>query len=467
VVATGAGPTHQLAEFVAGLGFQDLPPEVVAQAGQVILDAVGCAAAAWREDPRKARVAADLAEEFRATGQATVIGAGRTHAALAALANGLLVNAADNDDTHKRALLHVGSVVVPAALAVCEARGLGGPELIVAVVAGYEVAVRVGMAVMPSHYRFWHSTATNGTFGAAAAAARAMALDAGAVRTALGFAGTQAAGLNTFFETGDDTKSLHPGKAGLNGVLAARLAALGATSPPTILEHPKGYLAAYSAEPKPSLLTDGLGSRWEILENGFKFYPSILASHSPIGATLELVGRHAIAPERIRRITNHTYGTVKSHFSSKDVETSMAARLSVPYCIAVAAVDRELTQRQFRPERFRDTLVRRVLDRTEIVVDPGLDALYPEKFPARVVIEMEDGQRFEASVMYPKGDPRNPLGAAELDAKFCDNASALVGDGEARALAASIRTLPSTTSVGELMRRLGAPTSGATGPGRA
>jgi 2-methylcitrate dehydratase PrpD len=286
------------------------------------------------------------------------------------------------------------------------------------------------------------------------------------VRTALGFAGTQAAGLNTFFETGDDTKSLHPGKAGLNGVLAARLAALGAPSPPTILEHPKGYLAAYSAEPKPSLPTDGLGSRWEILENGFKFYPSILASHSPIGATLELVGRHAIAPERIRRITNHTYGTVKSHFSSKAVETSMAARLSVPYCVAVAAVDRELTQRQFRPERFRDALVRRVLDRTEIVADPELDALYPEKFPARVVIEMEDGQRFEASVMYPKGDPRNPLAAAELDAKFCDNASALVGDGEARALAASIRALPETASVGELMRRLGAPASGAIGAGR-
>jgi 2-methylcitrate dehydratase PrpD len=169
VVAANAGPTQQLAEFVGALRFENLPADVVTQACQVVLDAVGCAAAAWREDPRKARIAVALVEEFRAAEEATVIGAGRTHPALAALANGVLVNAADNDDTHKRALIHVGSVVVPAALAVTEARGLGGPELIAAVVAGYEVAARVGMAVMPSHYRFWHSTATNGTFRAAAA----------------------------------------------------------------------------------------------------------------------------------------------------------------------------------------------------------------------------------------------------------------------------------------------------------
>src|SRR5690606_24404596 len=123
------------------------------------------------------------------------------------------------------------------------------------------------MAVMPSHYRFWHSTATNGTFGAAASAAKAYGLDADQTNMALGFAGTQAAGLNTFFESGDDSKSVHPGKAGMNGVIAAMLAELGATSPPDILGHPKGYLAAYSLEPKAEILTRGLGEQWEILSN--------------------------------------------------------------------------------------------------------------------------------------------------------------------------------------------------------
>ena len=143
----------------------------------MLLDTVGCALAAWREDPRKARIARDLAEEFASPGQATIIGGHATHPALAALANGILATAADNDDTHKRALIHVGSVVGPAALAMCEQHNLTGKDLILAMVAGYEITARVGMAVMPTHYRYWHSTATNGTFGAAAAAAKALRLD--------------------------------------------------------------------------------------------------------------------------------------------------------------------------------------------------------------------------------------------------------------------------------------------------
>lgn len=428
--------TMPIAEFVAGLRYEQLPPEVVAQAKRFLMDALGCALAAYREDPRKAGIAGELVQQFGARAEASVIGGTRTHAALAALANGMLINAADNDDTHKRALAHLGSVVVPAALALCEARERGGSDLILALVAGYEVAARVGMAVMPTHYRYWHSTATNGTFGATAAAAKVAGLDADGVCTALGFAGTQAAGLNTFFESGDDTKSLHPGKAGLNGVLAVMLAALGASSPPDILGHPKGYLAAYSTDPKPEALRDGLGVRWEILQNGFKFYPSILASHSPIGAALEIAGRAALRLEDIVGVQVRTYATVKSHFSSKDVHKTMAARLSVPYCVAVALVDGEVTQRQFTPERFKDPVVREVMEKTEIVADPELNALYPEKFPAVVVVNMRDGSCHEASFFYPKGDPSNPLTSDELEHKFRDNAkSVLSGEAIDRVLA--------------------------------
>jgi len=170
-------PSRQLAGFAAGLRFEDLPAPVVHQACRVVLDAVGCAVSAWTEDAAKARIARDMAALYPASlgagmGGAGVIGAAGLAAqpAFAALANGILINAADNDDTHKVALLHAGSVVVPVALALAEARGGSGRDLITALVAGYEVAVRVGMAVMPTHYRFWHSTATNGTFGAAAAA---------------------------------------------------------------------------------------------------------------------------------------------------------------------------------------------------------------------------------------------------------------------------------------------------------
>lgn len=422
--------TGSMADFVAELRYEDLPAPVVEQAKRVLLDAIGCALAAFTEDPRKAGIATRLAAQFAASGRSTVIGGVRTHPAVAALANGMLINATDNDDTHKRALAHLGSAVVPAALAATEARGGSGRQLILALIAGYEVAARVGMAVMPSHYRFWHSTATNGTFGAAAAAARAWDLDVDGVRTALGFAGTQAAGLNTFFESGDDSKSVHPGKAAMNGVLSAVLAELGASSPPDVLGHEKGYLAAYSLEPHPEALTDGLGSRWEILENGFKPYPSILASHSPIGAALEIVTDRPMPAETIRAVEVRTYATVKSHFSSKDVGTPMAARLSVPYCVAIALVDREVTQKQFAPERFRDPRVRAVLERVEIVVDPELSPLYPEKFPARVIVTLTGGERLEATFLYPKGDPANPLSDEELVRKFRRNASGAPGGGD-------------------------------------
>jgi len=211
--------TRTLAEFVARLRYEDLPQAVVDQACRILVDTVGCAISAWAEDPAKARIALEIARLYGSDNGASVIGiAGvKSQPAFAALANGILVNAADNDDTHKRALLHTGSVVVPPALALAQTERLSGRDLILALVAGYEVAVRVGMAVMPTHYRFWHSTATNGTFGAAASAAKALKLDADGVQRALGLAGTQAAGLNTFFESGDMTKSIHPVKhAGLD-----------------------------------------------------------------------------------------------------------------------------------------------------------------------------------------------------------------------------------------------------------
>lgn len=456
-----ANVTEPLSRFAAEVCYDDLPPEVVEQARRFFLDAIGCALGAWKEDPRKARIAIEIANDFGSSGKASLLGGGQSHPALAALTNGILINAADNDDTHKRALAHIGSVVVPAALALTEERGGGGRELIEALVAGYEVTSRVGMAVMPTHYRFWHSTATNGTFGAAAAAGRAMNLSAHEMRAALGMAGTQAAGLNTFFESGDDTKSLHPGKAGLNGVLSAKLAAMGMTSPPDILGHPKGYLAAYSLEGSADAIGKGLGSEWTILDNGFKYYPSILASHSPIGASLEIADGYAPNAADITHVTVRTYSTVKSHFSSKTVDTTMAARLSVPYCVAIALVDSEVTQRQFQPDRFQNAEVRALLEKVEIIADDELTKLYPEKFPAQVSVAMADGTVHKAEVYYPKGDPSNPLSDEELIGKFRFNAEGVLGPGQTDELLghiAQLSELPELAAMTAILRGARQPT---------
>jgi 2-methylcitrate dehydratase PrpD len=444
--------TRILSEFVADLRFKDLPGPVVEQACRITADTIGCAINAWTEDPEKARVAARIARIYAMKSGASVIGAAGFEAqpAFAALANGILANAADNDDTHKRALLHTGSVVVPTALALTETEALSGQSFIVSLVAGYEVAVRVAMAVMPTHYRFWHSTGTNGTFGAAAAAAKSFKLNGDGVQRALGLAGTQAAGLNAFFESGDMTKSIHPGKAALNGILSAQLAKIGATSPPSILEHPKGYLHAFSTEPKPEALVRGLGTTWEILQNGFKYFPSILASHSPIQATLATVRKHAIDPRRIARVTNETYNTVKTHFSNKDINTVMAARVSVPYCIAVAAVDGELTQKQFSAKRIADPLVREVLSKTEIIADAELNRFYPDKFPSRVTVVLDDGRSFQETVLFPKGDPQDPFTVAEINSKFRGNVAGILTSRQADKLLKAIYALPNASDISNI-----------------
>ncbi|WP_187640399.1 MmgE/PrpD family protein [Bosea sp. F3-2] len=442
--------TEPLATFASKLRYEDLPAAVVHQTKRFLLDSIGCAVGAWREDERKAGLARRIVEDFGAQGRASVIGGGRSHPALVALGNGILVNATDNDDTHKRALAHIGSVVMPAALAVTEDMGGSGRDLVTAIVAGYEVTARVGMAVMPTHYRFWHSTATNGTFGATAAAGRAMNLDPVQMRLAFGSAGTQAAGLNTFFESGDDTKSLHPGKSGFNGVLGARAAAMGLTSPPDIFGHPKGYLAAYSLEPKIDVLSRGLGSEWTILDNGFKYFPSILASHSPIGASLKIVSGNSPRPDQIKAVTVRTYATVKSHFSSKRVDTTMAARLSVPYCVAVALVDGEVGQAQFKEDRYRDPLVRALMEKVEIVADDELTKLYPEKFPAQLTVEMEDGSVHRSEMYYPKGDPSNALTDDEIRRKFEDNAAGVLEASTSRAILDLIDDLPNLPNLAGL-----------------
>ena len=411
--------TEKLVDFVRRTDYEKLPPEVVRQAKSVILDTLGCGLATIAEDPPKAEIAFNFVRRFAKPEEATVLGQGlQASSLMAAFANGILCHGIDFDDTHKEALTHTSAVIVPAALASAESSGLGGKELVTSTVLGYEVAVRVGMAVMPSHYKFWHSTATNGTFGAAMAAGKNFGLDKERLTDALGLAGTQAAGLLTYLEFGDYTKSFNPGKSAFNGIFAALLAEAGASGPPTMLEHPRGYSYAYSAEPKLDNLTRGLGSTYEIMLNAFKPYPSLLASHPPIDAILSLRKAHRLTPERIRKITSRTYNTVKSHFSNYNPETTMAARLSVPYCMAVAAADGAAGLEQFTLEKINDPRVREMLGRIEIIADAELNKLYPEKFPAVVSIETTDGQVYQEAVYYPTGDPNNPLSVEALKDKF-------------------------------------------------
>ncbi|NMA13771.1 MAG: MmgE/PrpD family protein, partial [Clostridia bacterium] len=250
--------TSALASFIANLSYDSLPKDVVDAAKAAYLDWLGSALAG--SDKKPTTILTKVVKEMGGHPEATLIGDGsQTTAAHAALLNGASSHVVELDDVHKASVLHAGAVVIPAALAVCEKKGKSGKSLIAAIVAGYEVGIRVGEAVTPSHYRKWHTTGTCGTFGAAAAAAKALDLNEEQCLSTLGSAGTQAAGLWEFIEDGAMSKHLHPGKAAFNGVLSALLAGNGYTAATRIIEGKRGFCAATAPEYDLNKITDGLG----------------------------------------------------------------------------------------------------------------------------------------------------------------------------------------------------------------
>ncbi len=414
-----------LASFCEKTSFEDLPKDVVKIAKQTILDTLGCAVGTHSDEPEKPEVINKVVKNIgTATQEATVIcGNMKASPAFAAFANGVICHGIDFDDTHGEALTHTSAVIVPAALATAEEAGCSGKDFIVSFVLGFEVAVRVGMTVMPSHYDYWHSTATNGTFGAAAAAGKNYGFSAEQYINAFGFSGTQAAGLLTYLKFGDYTKSFNPGKSAFNGILSALMVKAGGTAPPNMIENPKGYTGAYSKEPNLTKLTRGLDGGpmvWEILNNMLKPYPSLAASHTPMDVTLRLVKENDLKPADIVKIVNRTYNTVKSHFSNYEPTNVMAARLSVPYCIAVCAAMRDGGLKVFHPETINNPVVQDMLKKVEIVADPELHKLYPEKFPTNIEITTKDGKVYKGEMYYAKGSPKNPFTDQEINQKFTD-----------------------------------------------
>src|SRR5579871_1558619 len=269
-VVNMARETRLLAGALADATFAGLPPDAVDATRRSILDWLGSALAGALEPP--ARMAQRVVAALGASREATVFAAGRASAAGAALANGVASHILELDDIHKGSTVHAAAPVISAALAVAEREHADGKAFLLAVAVGYEAALRVGEAVNPSHYYFWHPTGTAATFGAAAAAGSLLKLPAAQMTDALGTAGTQAAGLWEFNADGAMSKHLHPGKAAMNGVLSADLARAGFTGASRILEGDRGFFAATSTGPDASRITDRLGTHWKIAENCYKLH---------------------------------------------------------------------------------------------------------------------------------------------------------------------------------------------------
>jgi 2-methylcitrate dehydratase PrpD len=427
--------TRQLSEVLARTAWTDLPPDTIDHARRAVLDWLGSALAGALEPP--ARMAQRVAHSLGESSEATLFAAGRGSAAAAALANGVASHILELDDVHKGSTLHPAAPVIPAALAVAEREHRDGRAFLLAVVLGYDAALRIGEAVNPSHYRFWHPTGTAGTFGAAAAAASLLALDAKQMLDALGSAGTQAAGLWEFNADGAMSKHLHPGKAAMNGVLSADLARAGFTGASRILEGDRGWIAATSTAHDASRITDGLGAHWKIAENCYKLHSCCGHTHTAIDCALEL----APAPDEIESIEIETYGPGYAIVQNSRPATPYQAKFSIAYCVAAALLDGRCGLDQFAPERIANSAIAALLARTCVTVADDLTARYPAAWPCRLSVHLLDGGVLHAAADFPRGNPENAVSTEALEAKFRGLIEPRFGASTAARAIETVRTL--------------------------
>jgi len=277
------GETRVLADYVSKTSFSALPKEVVQKAKGIVLDTLGCAIAGYTLASHEFRWICDPVKDMGGNPESTVwIEGMKTSCPQAALVNGTLVHTVDFDDTHLGSIAHLGASVVSSALAMGEKVGADGPSVLTAVVMAYEVAGRIGKAIMPSHYKYWHPTGTLGTIASAVAAGKLLSLGKDRMEQAISLAADGAAGMRYCIDFGDFSKSLHPGMAAWSGIMAAQIIRRGASGPKGLLEYKSGFCEAYSDGPNLKFLTENLGTSYEIMSDSLKAFLGDSAADSII-----------------------------------------------------------------------------------------------------------------------------------------------------------------------------------------
>ena len=412
--------TRDIAKWVANLRYDDLPPRTREVVRCAILDTVGCGIYGF-ETPW-AKILLQWARAGGNKSEATVWGDAKPslRAADAALVNGTSSHAFELDDYHN-AKLHPGAVVVPAALAMAEKLDSDGTRLVTAIAAGYEVMIRTSLALNPSATRLrgWHLTGVCGPFGAAAACAVLMGLDAERTAWALGLAGTQGAGVWAFNADGAMSKRLHAGKAAHSGVLAAEIAELGFTGPTQIYEFEDGgVLKAFSDASNPAPLTAELGRVYRLETTSIKPYSCCGSTHSYVDAALALRKKLGTPwdPKRPVRVGLAKVVDVQCGFDYQP-STALNAQMSMRYVVAAALLEGQALPAQFSEKKLADPELTALAQKLELVHDPKLDQLYPQHFPGWVAAESR-GEWVRADIADPTGSPAAPIDARGITDKF-------------------------------------------------
>jgi len=423
-----ASLTDYVAGFIIDLSYADISAEVAHCGKRSIIDGIGLALAGATSEC--GHIAQQYVVQLGAAQGAgcSVIGTSlRVPARFAAFANGLAIHADDYDDTQLAVtkdrvyglLTHPTAPALPPALALAERDHRGGTDFMLAYQVGVEVECKVAEAINPRHYQTgFHSTATCGSIGAAAAAAKMLGLDAEATRRALSLGATQAGGLRENF--GTMTKPFHAGRAAENGVVAAEMAKLGFTASPNGLEADRGFFRAAGGGFDASLIMGQLGKPWTFHSPGvsIKPHPSGSLTHPGMAVMLELVRRNDIRPGQVRHVlvgTNHNMPNALIHHHPKN---ELQAKFSMEFCMAILLLERKAGLEQFTDEVVNRADVQAMIGKIDFRVHPEAEAAGFDKMTTLVEITLDDGRVITGRADFGKGSPANPISDGELEEKF-------------------------------------------------
>lgn len=419
------------------------PPAARHAARRTIANAVGLAVGSSHHPAYELARGVLLAEG--GPKQATLLGRGELASmTAAAFLGGLAAHVEDFDDTHLRTVIHPGAPIVPAVMAVGEYLDATYGAVVDSVLAGVEVALRVGNGICPGHFdRGWHLTSTTGRFGAAAGVGRLLGLSQAQIVTALSIAATEASGLQEAL--GTMTKSFHPGKAAADGLEAAQLARYGFTGTTAPIEGRRGFARTAAPDPDFQAITDGMGTVWEIEDNTFKPYACGIVSHPVIDAAISFRGE--IRPSEVDHVVVRTHPVVLDVMGVEDPGDGLQSKFSVYHCFAVGLIDGIAGPQQFSDHMARRPDVVALRQRVSVVTDTTVS-----KDECFAVVRSTEGKVLTHHVMHATASAANPMTDAQLEAKITASAGHVLGDLRAGELARIALRAPDSLPVRTLVR---------------
>jgi 2-methylcitrate dehydratase PrpD len=460
--ATGRNThTRRIAEFVSQLRYDQIPTAVRDRLKLLILDSLGCAIYGARLE--WCRILRETLEQSDKTRDASIWGTDRKlSSAHAALVNGTQVQGFELDDVHREGVMHVGAVTLPALVAVAETHAqLAGEDFITAALAGYEIGPRVGLCMGPQHIgQGWHSGATVGVFAAAAAAARALALDAEKTVHALGIAGTQSSGLMAA-QYGAMVKRMHAGRAAQSGLYAALLAGRGFTGITDVFEAPYGgFCTTFSRSQDRfdlAALSAGLGQRYETMQVSLKFYACVGSNHTTLDALTDICKRRPFTATDIDRIVVHASQITVDHAGwPYRPEGLTAAQLNLPFCAATLILTGDVFVDQFTPDCVNDRSRIELSRKVQVIHDPAITALgAAHRHQVRVEVHFRDGSVERETRAGPRGSEQNFASEAQIIDKFRKLTRAAVAEQQQNALIEAVlrlEQLPDSRAMIDLLR---------------